>query len=329
MKIHCAISSLEFNVDYLSISLTSKDIVHPIFYVPQHKLLSFIADFQAGNLTREESYLIYLALLQSTGLIRWRAPVKITAETNSIIYSTYELLTRVIGKINLLSNPAELLPALVIDHDNNDLNNIDEVIQTWEDEINSFKSNYQTIDEVTKIRNRELALEKLIKTPSRDPKQFANILAEWAQNAANFPTFEVTISYLGKEKTIPLNEYWKDIIKRCVKAESIFAIPQKDIQELIEHCEDNLIHGSIYAETLLRHIRGGKDKQNNFLGYDLSKPSETSFVLLEESNNREDAAKLLLIKSAPTSAPREQDYPTRFKYLQAKLAYDMASKVTK
>ena len=183
--------------------------------------------------------------------------------------------------------------------------------------------------------NFKLLVRKVRQVSPEAAQKLVNIWNSSAEykEIINFVTDQKSHLFLNQlfvfNYTIEGYEYWKDIIKRCVKAESIFAIPQKDIQELIEHCEDNLIHGSIYSESLLRHIRGGKDKQNNFLGYDLSKPSETSFVLLEESNNREDAAKLLLIKSAPSTMPREQDYPTRFKYLQAKLAYEMASKVTK
>jgi hypothetical protein len=225
-----------------------------------------------------------------------------------------EDLIQLVGQINLLSHPKEILSHIAITRENNTLSNVHYWIANWEDAIDEFKSGYTSISEQQDLLRREAALEKLIKSPYKEV-QLATQIANWAELAGAFPDFPVSSPF----GTLSCAEYWKLIIRKCVNSESIFSVPTSDITEIIEHCEDNIPHGSIYAHTLMQILRNGKEKQSNFLGlgdWDASS-SSLKYILLQSEDSVEKANIQLLINSAPLTEPRIQEYPSRFDWLKA------------
>jgi hypothetical protein len=123
-----------------------------------------------------------------------------------------------------------------------------------------------------------------------------------------------------------MGNYWKQIIRKCINKDSIFKIPLIDLEDLIEHCEINIPHGSIYAHTLMELLRAGRDRNKNFLGlgdWDLSS-SSISYRIISEEDSVETANFSAILMSAPTTEPRLQEYPSRFAWLKAKVKWDMA-----
>lgn len=320
MNILCAISGIEFKCDYFPAELSSREVTHPIFYLQQKKLISYLSKWTAGELTPTDSYLLFLALLNSTELVEWRVPVIKTDATNSIIATNMEQLFKVIGQLNLIKTPQFAVPQFAVTKETRDLDNVHYWIKAWQDAIDEFYNEYKTTGDWNAIRTRELALERMIKTSTRDVSSYSGVLADWAELAGNFPQFDIT-DYKGAR--VSLADYWKLIIRKCCKSESIFEIPKADLDELIEHCEANIMAGSIYSHSLFTLLREGREKQSSFLGTDLTK---TEFVILDENNSIEEANMLLLINSATDTEPKPSDYPNRLMYLKAKLKYDMASK---
>ncbi len=320
MKVLCAISGLEFECQYFPAILTSREAVHPIFHVKQKKLVSFIGKWTAGELTPTDSYLLFLSLLNSTELIDWRVPVVRTPLTDAIVATNMEKLIKVISVFNAIRNIESVLPQFAITAETKTLDTISYWLETWQDALDDYRSGYKSPSQLNAIRNRESMLEKLIKNSQRDVSTYAGILADWAELAGNFPRSVITDPYGAK---VTLADYWKSIIKRCCKAESIFEIPASDLAELLEHCEQEIPAGSIYHHKLLTLLRDGVKRQSSFLGSDFV---STKFVVLDAETSVEDANKLLLIKSAPAEKPQEKDYPTKLAYLKAKLSYDMKEK---
>jgi hypothetical protein len=320
MRILCAYSGIEFTVEHFPAVLNSREVCHPIFYLPQHKLLSYIPKWHSGELTSTDSYLLYLALFNSTELIEWRVPALKLDKTVAIVANNMPALVSIVSKINVIKHPNFVLPRFVISPETKTLENSSYWIQSWIDQYNEFLEGYKTRSLEEKIVRREEALERLINNSNRTVESYATILADWASMAGSFPTSTTEIQ--GKQ--IPLVDYWKTIIKACAKNESIFTVPKNDLEELVEYCEQNIPHGSIYAHTLMQFLRDGLRKQTNYLGIGDIDIADVSYRILSPESSIEDANKQSLIDSAPKEEPRESQYPTKLAYLKAKLKYQMA-----
>jgi hypothetical protein len=320
MRILCGISGIEFTCDHFPAYLTSREVTHPIFALSQRKLLSFIPKFSAGELTETDSYLLFVALLASSDLAEFRVPCKRTAITSGIVYNQMEDLTICIGKMNLIKHPSFQAPRIAITPDTCDLSNIEYWIANWEHSIEEWRDGYASYNQSRDLIMRENALEKLIKSPHREI-QLATQIADWAEIAGNFPQSQTLVN----NAPISLAAYWKQIIRKCINKDAIFAIPLDDLQELIEHCEENIPHGTIYAHTLMEMLRSGKDKNKNFLGlgdWDLAS-SSLAYRILSDDDTVETANFSAMLMGAPTSEPSILEYPTRFAWLKAKVKWDM------
>lgn len=323
MKIQCAISGIEFSCDHFPAVLNQRELTHPIFALPQKRLVSYAGKWTGQELTDIDNYLLFLALLNSTDLIEWRVPVVRTTLTSSIIANNMEDLFRVVSTLNMIKSPKFAVPRFAVTQDNKDLSNIFYFLESWDNAIADFKSGYKTQADWNSIANKELALERLIKSPMRLVESYAGILADWAELAASFPSYQSTTdTILGK---LTLADYWKQIIKRCCKSESIFSIPRADLEELIEHCEHNLVHGTIYSAKLMSLLRDGLVRQKTFLGFtDDELVNPTKFVILDDNASVEDANKLAAINSAPAEKPVRTAYSSNFLYTRALLNYNYA-----
>lgn len=314
-KILCGISGIEFSCDHLPIYLSSREYAHPIFFMPQKKLLGLYQKYRHGELPEIDSYLLFLAYLNSTDLVEWRVPAQFHANTASIVAQNFESLVNTVERMNRVKNPSVHFSHIAVSPDTKKLDNVDYWIASWEATYEDFTNGYVSQRLKQEIADLEERLDYLCKDANRSELQFASRLAVWADKAGSFPRFPVHIG----AATIPCSMYWQQIIRKCTNAESIFSIPSQDLQELLDHCEENIDAGSTYAHHLFKILREGKAKQSNFLGL-----GDFQFSIISSDTSVEDANKLAIILNAPSSAPRRIDYPSEFKFLQAKLAYSLA-----
>lgn len=323
-KIICAFSGVEFSCEHLPFAISSREVTHPLFHVSKKKLISLAGMWSNGKLTPTESYLTYLSLLHSTSLIEWRVPAKYNDKTAQIIANNMEQLIHIVGKIDVIKHPSFVLPHFVISSDTSNLENSYHWIQIWNQNYNDWSQNIKDHSNDQELQRRELGLQKLIKSSHKNIEDYPKILANWARIAGDFPTFNVTIRGVKME----LADYWESIILKCAKAESIFQVPENDLKELIEHCEDNILgDGSIYAIALMRFLRKGAEMQKNYLGLgdiDLSRSSITSYRILKPTESAEDANIQNMIDTAPASEPNKRDYPSLIEYIKAKARWNIA-----
>lgn len=314
-RILCGISGIEFSCEHLPIYLSSREYAHPIFFLPQKKLLGLYQKYRHSELNEIDSYLLFLSYLNSTDLVEWRVPAQKHPQTALIIANNFEALVNVVERMNTIRNPNVNFSHISVGPETKTLQNVSYWIASWEETYDSYISGYASQKIQVELHDLEEKLEFLIKDVNRCEVKFASRLAEWADKAGNFPKFPVQVGL----NTIPCNEYWKQIIRKCVNAESVYLIPSKDIQELLDHCEEYIDAGSIYAFNLFKIIRVGLSKQSNFLGL-----GDYNFTIINTEDSVEKANKLAIIKSAPTEKPSRLQYPSSFSYLKAKLAWDMA-----
>jgi hypothetical protein len=309
--------------------LTSRESHHPIFDIPTGKLLEVTPRWLDGDLSFTESYLLYLALFNSTGLMEFRVPATICSDTPSIVAQNMESLANIVERIyktgTVRAKEVLQLPHFVITPDTKDLSSSPDWIKIWEEAYKNYEDGYKTATLLERIEKQETILERYIKDKTKDVSLYANRLANWAYDAGGFEkyaSFDI-INENGQKEL--LSDYWKRIIVACAKMESIWNIDEADLQELIEHCEEHIYHGSIYAHSLMSLLDSGLTRKKSFLDLgdiDIG-ANGTTFRILDANASVEDANKLALIDSAPLEEPVEKNYPNKLAFIQAKLRWRM------
>jgi len=320
--ITCAYSGIVFKCDHFPMTLSNSECAHPVFLLPQHKLLSYASKWSADELTHTDSYLLFLALMNSTSLLEWRHPVHHHTGTNSLVAANMEALLRIIGKINIIKHPKFVLPSFAVTRDTCTLDNVHYWIEAWHESFLEFMRGYKEQTEQERITRREYALERMIKsTQLKNAKKYASALANWAELAGQFPTFAMLHPLTHNPVTIA--EYWKEIITACIREEKIFQYPSSDVDELITHCEDLIPHGSISAASLMDLLRAGKRSQSSYLC--LSDFDITAFKsgTLSSEDVVETTNKIAMIQNAPLTPPIRTDYSSEIEFVRAKARYRM------
>lgn len=325
MRIQCAISGLTFNCEHFPAELNNRESIHPIFNIPQKQLFQYIRKYVSHELTDTDSYLYYLALLQSTGLFQWNVPARFTPETKRIIHNNMELLLRTISKINLVLHPAFVLHKVAINKDNCDLASSSQWIHNWLDSYESFSNGYKREIQHDRLMQREARLDKMIRNQNVPIEVYARQLADWAADAGEFPQYKVNVD----NKQLTQSDYWKRIIIACTTDDRIFAINEADLDELIEYCEDNVDAGSNYGHALFSLLRSGKKKQAGYLGFDDLDIASSSFTIISPDATIQEADRIARIHSAPKIAPEQKDYPNKLAWLLARARYDEAQQYWK
>ena len=325
-KFYCGLSGLECQVSYLPITLSSREYAHPIFFVPQKKLLGLFSRYESGNMEDTESYLLYLALFNSTDLVEFRVPATFHKTTPAIVASNMERLCSVVFKLNAITVPSFQVPRFAVTPETKTLENSKHWITAWEHAIESFlEGNRRRIlsEELDVIEER---IYKYVLDPTVKPAKYASALSLWAAKAASFPEFQVTTQF----GTMSCSDYWQLIIRKCVNEAAIFDIPKEDIAELVTHCEDTLELGTLYATSLLKLLHEGRDRQISYLGLgDLDLYNiETPYQILDASTDICDANMISVVQAAPKEEPKRTDYATEFEFQRARIRFLAAQRTT-
>lgn len=316
--ISCKYSGIQFRCEHFSIHLQDGEAYHPIFNVPLKRLFKYFTKWQSGELTQVDSYLLFLAYLHKTELVQWRIPCSPSINTvNQIVQSNMEPLFYTIGRIITIRHPRFVVPEFAITKQTSDLTNVSEWIKVWQECYDDFCNGLRDQELRSRLQRKESALERLIKNPALKPERYSHILADWASEAAVFPQFVITNPTTNIEESV--QSYWKQIIRLCYQKESLLAVPESDIQELLTHCEENLDLGSIQSYHLFNTLREGLQTVQGFFSN-----GPTSYVILDSQSDLSDSQVELLKQDAPTSKPLRTAYPTEFAFFKAMMKYNLS-----
>jgi len=326
MKILCSLSGIIFSADHFTGTiLDAKEAHHPIFSMSQKRLLAYAGKWAGGELSEPESFLLFLALLKSTDLVVFQDPIQYSSIISATVANNMELLLQTIPRLNEIPQEDASIPSFCFSctSGTNALENVSNWIKLWNEAYNDFLDGYVSITTAHRINNRGAAIDRLLRTRSSNPARLANAIAEWAALAGSFPTFLTT---LPNGSVMPIDEYWKGILIKCLKEEAIFHVPSEDLTELQDHCLDNIQAGSTYSYQLHSLLSQGIDRKKNYLGFGTLELPAQSYHLLDTNGSVEDMNKKILIDTAPTKCPEAKSYPSRIAYLKAKMAFDMATR---
>jgi len=319
-RITCAISGIRFNCSYLEdISIPhTEGYFHPIFALPYTQLHRLYSQHCRMQLTSNDSYLLFMAFLHSSGKVEWKHPATLSPndpQTKKFIENNLSQLIRVLEKTGIIRHPSFKQPSYRVTYENANLRQVPNWIKEWLDNIDDFiagKASMREQEDLQKIENR---LSYLILSGEK-PERFSHVIASWANQAAEFP----------QDKA----EDWMKTIRSCFNINKMFNTPLPVLKEIKEYCESNIEAGSIHFHTLSHVIKEGIKRHVDYLGGSSLALGYTLLPSLEDgSTDKKDlknAAELAtLIAKAPASPPKEGDYSTSLEFLRAKLAYRVAS----
>lgn len=306
MKILCSKSGIEFKCDHFQYYATQGESYHPIFNIPLPKLWKYHNKWQDGELTKTDAFLYFLALLNATELVEFRCHVYQRPDTDRIIASNMSALYQIIGKIVTIKHPKFAVPRFVISHETRDLENVRYWIEAWENSFYDFCNGLKDEDLRSRLQRKAESLERLIKNPHLDPRRYARSLAQWAAEAGAFPD--------------NITDYWQDILIKCHTDMDIISIPEVDLDELIEHCEEFLDAGSIQGHMVFETLRQGMSTLKGFFSL-----GSATFSIINDGDDVAQTNLQMLIDSAPLTEPSRNQYPSDFAFLKAKMKWQLAS----
>ncbi len=328
MKVQCSYSGITFSISevFKSLEIEQGNTIHPIFSLSKkpidssdpiafrtHPLSILYTAYLNQELSSSESYLLFIAILENTGLVLFRSSILVPeSKRNQLIANNIEALFSISTKLNACQHPYFIAPKVIISEENQDLDNIREIIQLWNVAYNDFLGGLAESQFYDSLKKKEQALAKFIKSPQIPAEKYAHVLADWAAMAANFPP-----EYC---------EYWKELIIKCYKFEEIIQTQQIHLEDLIEYCEENIDEystGSIQSNALFTCLSEGLGKITDFFG--LNHIGSVGFSRLDESIP-EQATMLKVIESAPSLEPIASNYSSKFEFLKAKMAYSASIK---
>lgn len=338
MRLICQYSGVEFSASHFGgLKFNS---IHPIFELPPKMVLSRVADFYHPTTTKAEKRLLFLALLNSSGLIEWRS---IAAPDDRIILQHFDVLAKTIGWLDVYQFDSKLsrrvgpaFPKFVISGDTKKLDNIKYWLQAWEDAREEYEHGSRRESINQRIQRREKSLTKLINDSSRSPEDFSWTLAQWAADATNFPeNIKVRVRQADKndpeseDHIITLREYWISILT----TKNIYEVREQDLVELEEHLTDNLEHGSIYAFNVLELVRGKLKRQKTSLGFgdtftdaQLEALNNAPFSIIK-TDTVEQANILSIAATAQEKEPSRAMFKSNFDYLTARTKWQIAQQL--
>lgn len=325
-RVTCAISGIRFECSYfehLSIPHT-EGYIHPVFALSHKQLLPIYSAHTRGELTSNDSYLLFTALLHSTGKIQWLYPASLNPnepETKQVIENNISQLVQIIAKTNAIRHPHFSQPSFNVTYENSDLAQIKNWIRAWQENIADFyygKADDKAKNELQIVENR---LSKLILSGD-SPKSFSHVIANWADKAGEFPEDKADL--------------YKSTIASCFSVNKMFATPLALLKEIKDFCECNIDVGSIHFHTLSQVLNEGISRHvdylggtNTPLGYTLLSPTDSSIGISKQAELKNMAELATLAAKAPDSEPKAEDYPTSLAFLKARLAYRVSQNAAK
>ncbi len=283
----------------------------PIFSVPTRSLLARARKYGKGKYQESEEELLFLALLNKTGMVVWEEPGVVT---KNIVGQYMEQVFRLVSWIDQIGETSLRLelPHYRVTRGNQDLRNIGVFITACYDVRKEFQSPALRKLKQDLLESREATLTKLIHS-QRTTEQISSRLASWALDATDV-------------KDASRRVRWTELFKLTPDT-GIFAADQEELKrlhtymlnKLYEHGAPGNGAGSLYAQKVMEHlgklVKLAESGYAGFLGAD-SGPSAT-FKFVDTASEDEklvalaEVEKKLVAKGAPKQQPKREDYHNR------------------
>ena len=320
-NVTCAISGLEYKVPHVPVTLANRETAHPIFYLPQKKLLGIYSRYHKGHLTPTDSYLLFLALIHSTDSVAFTETITLKpahVDTQKLIANNIKQLVDVIWQTDAIEHPSFKQPSYIIRPDTADLSCISGWIAAWKQNIYDFKYSRASEAEYEKLTKLENKLSYIMRVGLHDAN-LSNAVANWADMAAAFP--------LAKR------ELYKATIRKCFNCKVMFSTPKELLIEIKEYCEENIEAGSEHFHVLMETLKEGYRNHMDYLGTiptlesltSIPSDSISSYTLHSIDESVEETNIKAAIAKAPATEPVRHNYSDPVAYVRDKLRFRVAA----
>lgn len=288
--------------------------VHPIFEVKSKILWKIARSFLDERTTKEERRLIFLAIANSTGLMRFQVPAE---PSDTTILNCFHQLQAIAGWIEHLQAPGVRFPAYVVRTENRNLHNFKDWLKALEEVKKAFYEGQATQEHKHRMTLLEDKLTRLILSQvTQGSRGITNLMATWALDASEAPR--------------ECKPTWMKILN--TPRDRIYTISSTDIKSLISHLEENLPHGSIAATAVMRRVRELLQQQADGLGlYEILTDDDSDAspngaqrneAITSEIANTPAAITAAIM--APIAEPVPANYGSKVSYLIAKAQWNLA-----
>ena len=286
--------------------------VHPIFSLKPRILWRLADSFYVERTTSEERHLLFLAVAHNTGLLRFTVPA---VPTDTTILSCWDHLKNIAGWIEQLQAPGVHFPSYVVRSDTRTMHNFKEWLKALDAIRRDFYEGQAKQEHKARMISLESKLERMILAQITEKQRGINsIMANWALEVSEAP--------------LATRAHWTKIL--LTSRDRVYTLNPDDIKALITHLEENLPHGSISANAVMRRVRELLEQQADGLGlYEILDDSTSDDANDSNSDNsiKETAnipAALSAVAGAPANEPQPHHYTSRVSYLVARAQWNLA-----
>lgn len=289
MKLTCPISGISYSCDHIS---AATEMPHPFFSLPLKKLPAQLSLFQQQRLSESETHLLFCSLLLNTEHCVFSSALFPSHELLQVENAQMERLAKLAFSGCFQKSSIEL-PAFHITKQNQD---ISELCAVWEEELENYRVSAMIEKQKAEIRAMLSRVQRAFTQPLAKSRE--KIILSWLNKCVTLPTFP-TIHPVS-QKTVPINQYWEELMTAAIRGESMLSYPESDIVEFKSHLEENLPYNYAQEFSLLEELQSAISRKQNYFGY--------SFVDSDEVSYSVENVK---------PAIRREDYPSITAYLNA------------
>ena len=309
-RVICAISGIELKVQHVPMVLNHRELAHPIFYLNQKTLLGFYARYNTPeSLNDLDSFLLFLALLNSTDQVKFEDPVIYNGRRSAKMVANHihDLVT-VIWETDSIWHPTFKQPSFRVraSNDTTNLSQVGDWITSWRKNIDLFKLRPMIRKQRESIKKAEEKLDSILHSGIKGTK-LASVVANWADKAGEFP--------------LDKRELWMKTIRKCYNPSAMFVVAKSLLLEIKEYCELNIEADSVHFHTLYSTLLQGIKHHSEYLDLDNMASVPSDYTLLPDNADNNTIALTSILENAPKSEPTRTEYPSDLAFLRAKLRY--------
>lgn len=353
MKLLCPLSGIRYEVGTFKLSnYKEQKVPHPFLSFPLNEVLgSCLPRFANESLFEEDLHLFGTYLISKLPVERWGNPL---LEKESFSYWTpfwlshIEQLASTVKRLD--GKKPKNIPTFNVfsEGETHPLSNLKEWLKEANLCINEF---YAPISEEALKRNKDFranlseeqfsseaqcnaVIEKILRgslSSPREKQKFPELISNWAAKVGDFPN-SVFRDSKGNRSTV--RTFWKQIIQDAFDLgangrgySNILTsdVTIADLEELQEHCMENIPAGTLQSRALWEEL--GKLKE---VILEFKSPSRSSDLSIEILSSQDiesilgEVSHIVPMKNQENDdpdMPRKEDYPTLSSFVKAKMAY--------
>lgn len=322
MNVTCPKSGVRFSIPHFNLPHLYSSHEHPIFGLTTDQLIGLFEHTCDPDFTILDHYLLGLALLSKLPSIWHVAADRESGE--SIVLGNLSSLARILVKIKSARLTESMIPTIVINKDTRDLKNLPNWIRAYESAFADATNNSAAFRKDKQVARLESTLDSMIKKGfEKNKTRISKVVSTWASVTGDFPAHVKTL--------------WCEMIEISFQADFMQVLAGKaslaDYDELVEHCEDYIPHGSTLASVLMRKIRDAREMVREFeapskasqlrrlANADLESISGSDSSQHSSSSGNLETSGLVFKPVNLAGAPDRANYPDQISYLRDRVRW--------